>query len=278
MIELVHDGLRIRLKAWHDLSWLTEQGRLFCVFDQLISGNICFGLDNGREKIFIKYAGAPCLMYAGQPEAAVLRLREAEHRYSCLRHPALNPLKASFEAAGGHALVFPWFEGFALAPLDLHMRSLRSLPLIPKLAMYDQLMDFIVYAASRDYLAAGISDHHILIDFVNHRAIFSSVDHYMRFPAATPYPKLPGSSWYLPKEAYQAGTPLGEASIVYSLGALAFTLLSEIPFKKLRSWRAGEKLFNLACEAMARDPGMRTQSAAAYQASWRQEVLHLRGL
>ncbi len=278
MIELIHNGLRIRLKAWHDLGWLTEQGRLFCVFDQLISGNICFGLDNGREKLFIKYAGAPCLMYAGQPEAAVLRLREAEGRYRHLRHPALNPLKASFEASGGLALVFPWFEGFALAPLNLHLRNLRGLPLIPRLAMYDQLMDFIVYAASRDYLAAGISDHHILIDFVNHRAIFSSVDHYMRFPAATPYPKLPGSSWYLPEEAYHAGTPLDEASIVYSLGALAFTLLSETPFKDLQTWHAGEKLFVLACRAMAKDPLARAQSTVEYQAAWRQAVLRLRGL
>ena len=278
MISQQADGLHFQLKAPHDFTWLNEIGRVFCVFDQLISGNICFGADDGRRRYFIKYAGAQTLMYAGQKEAAVLRLQAAQPRYNELRHPALTRLLGSLETPEGHALVFEWFEGYALAPLELHLDRLLSLPLTARLALFDSLMDFMVLASSKDYLAAGLSHHHILVDFDKQRALLSSVNHFMRFPAATPHPKSPGSSWFLPDEGYQVGKPLDESATVYALGALAFSFFNANKAKARQGWTAGQPLYELASTAIRDKSEHRAQSAARFQAAWREQVRQLPGL
>lgn len=275
MIEQIHDGLTVRLKSWHDLSWLKQFGQVFCVFDQLISGNLCFGITDGERRYFIKYAGAPTLMYAGQPEAAVRQLKGAQPKYLELQHPALNQLVHAFDTPQGHGLIFYWFDGFALAPLEMHLKRLKALPLIEKLAMFDSLMDVLVQAETLDYLVAGLSDHHILIDFERTRPLLSSVSHFVRFPASVPHPKLPGATWYIPPEGYRVGTALDACANAYALGALAFTFFGNQMTRSIRDWGAREPLYDIAATAIANDPVDRTKTAAAFQRQWREAVLRI---
>ena len=51
------DGVRFSLKKFHDLSFLKRYGKVFCVFDQNISGNLSLGMEDGAERRFIKIAG-----------------------------------------------------------------------------------------------------------------------------------------------------------------------------------------------------------------------------
>ncbi|NLX83130.1 MAG: hypothetical protein GXZ04_04865 [Clostridiales bacterium] len=275
MITLVHDGLSVRLKSWHDLSWLKNFGRVFCVFDQLISGNLGFGVDAGEHKYFIKYAGASTLMYAGEPDAAVSRLRAAYPKYVRLQHPAINQVLHEFPTAQGYALVFQWFDGYALAPLQLHMEHLRSLPLIEKLSIFDQLASALVQATTMDYLIAGLSDHHLLIDFERKRPLLSSINHFERFPTSVPHPKLSGTSWYIPPEGYVIGAALDEYANVYALGSLAFTFFGNQGTRALHDWTAGPALYEIAAKATQKKAENRMHSAVIFQTQWRKAVLSL---
>lgn len=275
MITIVHDNLKIQLKSWHDLSWLQGFGRVFCVFDQLISGNLCFGVDDGERKYFIKYAGSPTMMYAGDTQAAVDRLRAAYPKHLKLSHPALNHVLQEFQTSQGYGLIFSWFDGFALAPLRLHMEHLHALALIDKLALYDQLMDALVQASRMDYLIAGLSDHHLLIDFEKKRPLLSSLSHFEQFPARVPHPKLPGTSWYIPPEGYVIGAALDEYANVYALGSLAFTFFGNQGTRALHDWTAGPALYEIAAKATQKKAENRMHSAVIFQTQWRKAVLSL---
>lgn len=274
MTELFIDDLPVKLKNWHNLAWLSDFGRVFCVFDQLISGNLCFGVEENNTRLFIKYAGAPTLMYAGQPEAAIQRLLASRSRYEELSHPCVNRYLGEVRTPQGHALVFAWFTGFALAPMEVHLHRLRNLPLLSRLALFDQLMDLLVLASARDYLIAGLAHQHILIDFDKNRAMLSSLSAFARFPASTPYPKLPGSSLFVPPEGYRVGQPLDESSNVYALAALAFTFFDNSIHRLQADWSAGPALYELANANLNKKPGQRLQSTAQFQKLWREIVLN----
>lgn len=278
MVQQTLGTVAFELKEAQDFSWLHDFGRVFCVFDRLISGNLCFGVDNGKQKLFIKYAGAKTLMYAGQPQAAADKLAAAGERYRELAHPALSPLLHARAVGNGFALIFPWFEGFALAPLENHLHRLQAAALREKLRMFDSMMDFLALATARDYLTAGLSHRHILVDFEKLKAVFSSVDNFVRFPVIAPYPKLPGSTWFLPPEAYKAGQNLNESTNVYMIGALAFTFFGDSYGFTKAGWTAGRNLYGLASQAVLPKPESRFQTAVLFREKWRETVLAMQDI
>lgn len=273
LTQMIH-GLPVQLKDFHDLTWLDEYGQVFCVFDQLISGHLCFGVEQGNDRYFIKYAGAPTLMYFGQAGHAIQRLQASVPLYEELRHPALSELLHAISLPHGFALMFKWFPGYALAPLDIHFLRFRSLPLLSRLSMFDTMMDCMALAEDHDYLIGGLSNRRILVDFDTQKAIFSSASHYARFPASTPYPKLAGAGWYLPPEAYVPGFPLDQRCNIYALGALAFTFFGGQ--KEPALWEAGGQLLKTALKATRDKPEERVQSIRDFQAEWRAGVLAMR--
>lgn len=275
MITQSMDGIGFELKAPHDFTWIHKYGRVFCAFDNLISGNICFGVTNGQQKYFIKYAGAHTKMYAGQPESAVRHLRDAAGKYEELKHKSVSTLLTTEVTPSGFALVFQWFDGYALAPIELHLNRLQAFHLVDRLRMYDGLVDLIVQANRKDYLAAGLSHQQILINFEESRAIVSSLDHFRRFPLVAPHPKLPGSTWFVPPEGYVVGTPLDERSNVYAQGALAFTFFGNPLKQNEQGWSAGNALYQLAQKAVQEDRENRISSPALYQKLWRETVLKM---
>ena len=64
-----------KLKSAFDFSFLSEYGRVFKVFDDQDSGNICFGTEKDGQRYFIKFAGAPTEQYNGDPADAIARLK-----------------------------------------------------------------------------------------------------------------------------------------------------------------------------------------------------------
>ncbi len=274
-MEFRIDGHPIELKAWQDLSWLGSFGRVFRVFDRLTSGNLCFGVEAGEGRRFVKYAGARTANYAGKPEAAVTRLMEAAPKYRELAHPCLSPIVHETATPEGYALVFPWFDGLPLGPLPEHLASFRSLPLLTRLALYDSMADFIVKASARDFVAAGLWDNGILARLDTPRTMFCSVDHYIRMPAHTPWGKLPGAPWYVPPEGYIPGALLAEAANVYAMGALAFTFFAGRGQRAMKNWEAGAHLFHVATKALSEKPDRRYTWAAEYLAAWRDGVMRL---
>ena len=273
MLAYTIDGLPIRLKAPHDLSWTSRFGRVFCVFDQLISGNLGLGIEDGAKRYFIKYAGAPTLNHAGDPAAAVRRLREADETYQLLAHPCLTRRLDAFQTREGYGIVFTWFPGFALAPLDIHMRRLRALRPGTRFRLFDGLADFIALASGKDYITAGIADQNILVDFDNERAIFSSVDHFLPMPVINARGRLPGSPWFLAPEAYAPCAKLEEATNVFQLGMLAHTFFGNRAAPSPSQWEATPELFAVASRACQPDLNRRYQAASDFLTAWRQGVM-----
>lgn len=63
------DGVRFKMAAPFDFSFLKRYGKVFKVYDDQDSGNICFGVRNENGKrVFVKFAGAPTARYTGQKE------------------------------------------------------------------------------------------------------------------------------------------------------------------------------------------------------------------
>ncbi len=114
-LQLIYlDNVSLHLKEKHNFEWLTNMGGVFTVFDEQDSGNICFGVEKNGTKKFVKYAGAKTKEYRGQPEDAVVRLKESIPLYEDLRHKHLIKLLDHFEVEEGYALVFEWFDGECL--------------------------------------------------------------------------------------------------------------------------------------------------------------------
>ena len=62
MVTKIIDGVSFELKKEDfDFDFLSEYGKVFIVFDKQDSGYLCFGVQNGNKKLFLKMAGAPTI-------------------------------------------------------------------------------------------------------------------------------------------------------------------------------------------------------------------------
>ena len=111
-VTLFPDGVPCALQEAFDLSFLRQWGKVFRVFDQQDSGNLCFGLEDGAHRYFVKFAGARPVRYKGEPERAVELLKQSGRVYRDLAHPVLLPLLWEGPVEGGYALLFPWAQSW----------------------------------------------------------------------------------------------------------------------------------------------------------------------
>lgn len=266
------DGHRFSLKSPHDLTFLHRFGRVFRVFDHLISGNLCFGVENEKGRYFIKYAGALPENYLGSEKKAVARLQAAAHLYRTLKHPALPPLLYEEQAGSGYLCVFPWLNAYPLGPLTDNFLRMRAMPFLQRCAMLDALLSLFVEISQMDYVAAGIADSHILVDFDHSKLYLCSVDDCMPMPALNVRGRLPGSPYYLAPEAYRAGADLGEPLTVYAMGALAMALIGDRHTLSYSSWEASQLLFTLTLSALQEDEKKRPATAESFLAAWRDGI------
>ena len=105
MIQKI-DGVKFKIKEEYDFSFLSKYGKVFKVFDDQDSGNICFGTDNGNEKYFVKFAGAKTAEYDGETSDAVSRLKSTVSIYENLKHKNLIEYIESKEINNGICVVW----------------------------------------------------------------------------------------------------------------------------------------------------------------------------
>ena len=92
------------------------------MFDDQDSGNICFGVNNGNEKLFIKFAGAPTSEYSGEPIDAINTLKSTVPLYQTIHHKCLIEYIDSFEISNGFAMIFRWADGKCMGRMyDSHI-------------------------------------------------------------------------------------------------------------------------------------------------------------
>lgn len=138
------DGIPCKLKEPFDFSFLKEYGKVFRIFDEQESGNICFGVSNGENKYFIKFAGARTVKYSLPVLDAVARLKASVPKYKDMAHPLLIRLIEAKKIGSGYALIFDWEDGESISVENpLPHERFSSLPIDEKHTCLKKYYDFM---------------------------------------------------------------------------------------------------------------------------------------
>ena len=262
------DGIPFKLKSPFDFSFLSEYGRVFKVFDDQDSGNICFGTEKDGQRYFIKFAGAPTEQYNGDPADAIVRLKATLPVYSALKHKNLIELVEAKEIAGGFAMVFKWATGDCTGRMyPAAHRRFMLLPVDARLTVFRDILRFFEYIAVKNYVAIDFYDGSIMYDFENSKTTICDIDFFRKKPCINDMGRMWGSSLFQSPEEYQLGAVIDEVTNVYTIGATAFALFGE--YNRTRDkWQLSDELFEVATRAVNDDRTKRQQSIRQLIDEW----------
>lgn len=265
------DGVRFRLAAAEDLSFLNRYGRVFRVFDDHDSGNISFGIDAGDHKLFIKLAGARAMESAVTPHEAAANLRSSVPMYRDLASTHIIQLLDVFEINQYVGLVFAWNEGTLLRRVhEEDFARFRALPLAERLKAFGQVIEVMHHIHACGYVGIDIYDASFLYEFSQQRITVCDLDFCRPKPVTNTLGRMWGSSRFMSPEEYQLGAEIDEVTNVFLLGAVAHLFFGDERTKSIDDWVAGPELFEIAAIATAPGRADRYQSIAAFAAAWSQ--------
>ncbi len=260
---------------------LQNYGQVFCAFDEQDFGNISFGVDNGIEKRFIKYAGAKTVAYKGDISSAIERLKKAMSVYKALKHPSLVELIKHFETTDGYVAIFKWVDGeclyahwnFEKYPKYTHPRSptyrYRNLPLEKRLDSLDVIFEFHQFVADNGYVAIDFYDGSVIYNFETDTTIICDIDHYEKEPFQNNMGRMWGSSRFMSPEEYEFGAVIDQVTNVFNMGAFTFEVLGNSRDHSFENWNAGKALYEVAMKATCPNRGQRYQSIAEFRDQWK---------
>lgn len=294
-VEVKLDDAAFFLKRPHDFSWLTSMGRVFQVFSQNDSGNISFGVDTGKERLFIKAAGLETVESACTPQEAVENLKAAMQVYEDIRHPALIRLERHFPVGDLYVAVFEWAEGDCLHDhwnfdfYEAHpeitppARRFKKLPVEKRLKASRTLFSFLEETARRGYVAVDLYDSSILYDFRQDKTTICDIDLFQKAPLVnTAGEGYYGSERFKAPEEYILGAPIDQRTNVFTLGVLLFRFFGNFtPAEQRRcyeekrfapcpqsAWELGPAPYRAACKAVCLSPAGRFATIADFAAGW----------
>ena len=258
------------MKAPFDMSFLRRFGRVFKVFDDQDSGNICFGIANGAKRYFVKFAGALTAEYNGTTQDALKRLKTAVPVYEALRHKSLTSLISAEDIGGGYAAIFEWTDAICMGrqyPAS-HLRFV-SLPVEKRRKVFDDILDFHLHVAELGYVAIDFYDGSIMYDFDKDETVICDIDFYRKRPVRNEMGRMWGSSRFMSPEEFVAGSAIDEVTNVFLMGAAAFALLGGELDRSISKWTADERLHPVALKAVSENRGGRFHSLAEFSSAWR---------
>lgn len=275
-VKCVLDGIEFQLRMPEDFSWLKKYGTVFQVMDRQTSGNLCFGVEGIFGKLFVKYAGAYTMNYAGQPMDAAVALQKAMPLYR-EKHPALVNLLAHGPVSNGYAAVFEWQEGVPLRSPDgkRNMDWLRILSRQKILSMLDGVFDLHMHLAEKGYIAVDFYDGNLIMDPVDGKMWVCDVDLYRKKPAVNDRGRMYGSSRFMSPEEFELHAPLTESTTVFNLGALAFEAFGDNMDRRKSAWYGPPDLFDVAARATQDKSAMRYPTVRAFLTDWREAVKYV---
>lgn len=264
------DGIPFKLKSPFDISFIHQYGRVFQVFDNQDSGNLCLGVQNGGEKYFVKFAGAPTARYNGEPADAVSRLKASVPLYKELAHPNLIRLIKAEEISGGFAAVFEWTDAECLGRQYPESRQkFLQQPLGKTLEVFDAVLAFHAFVALKGYVAIDFYDGCIMYDFKADRTVLCDIDLYAKRPFINTMGRMYGSSRFMSPEEFEKGAEIDEISNVYLMGATAFALFADFE-RTPEKWQLNQQLYAVALKAINADRSRRQQSIRQFIDEWNQ--------
>lgn len=270
------DGVSFQLKEAHDFSFLRAYGRVFKVFDDQDSGNICFGCQKGGERFFIKYAGAKTMRGCVSPEAAADNLRKTVLLYTALQHENLIELLDTFETSGGFGMVFCWTDAQCMGRQypEAHARFMQ-MENIKKLDVFAAAQRFMAYVHSKGYVAIDFYDGSIMYDFASGQTLICDIDFFRPKPCVNDMGRMWGSSRFQAPEEYRLGADIDERTNVYTLGALAFALFAGYQ-RTPEHWQVQDTAFEIARKATSDDPACRQPSIWHFMQEWQMALANMK--
>lgn len=261
-------SVTFELREPFDFAFLRAYGEPFEVYDQQDSGNLCFGLRRGREKRFLKLAGAETARSSVTPEEAVRRMRACSAVWRDLAHPALLGLMEDGPVPGGYVQVFEYGEGRCMCPMYGEHERFMALPFEEKLGIYETVLDFHEHVHRRGYVAIDFYDGCILYDFETRRTRLCDVEFYRRMPVVNDMGRMWGSARFMSPEEFVLGAAVDERSNVFTMGQTAFQLFGGGTDHSPDKWRAPEGLYPVALKAVSGRREDRYATIAALRAAW----------
>lgn len=266
------DGIQFKMKEPFDFGFLRAYGKVFQVFDDQDSGNICFGTEKNGEKYFVKFAGARTNAYDGNPDDAVSRLKATVLIYENLKHKNLIEYVESKEIGNGFAVVFKWADGVCMgrAYPESH-RKFTALPQEARLQIFADILDFMRYAVSRNFVAIDFYDGSILYDFEKRKTTVCDIDFFRKSPTVNDMGRMWGSARFMSPEEFTYGAPLDEVTNVYTLGALAFALFGNY-CRDRAHWQLNSRLYKVAQRAVSNIRSERQQFIEEFTDEWNRNI------
>jgi serine/threonine protein kinase len=253
--------------------WVRGLGQTFEVFDLQDSGHVCYGVDRGAERVFVKCATTP-------PAAEGLERAARLHRD--VVHPALvAPTSIVRFADGMAAMVFPWCDGTVLYPATKLGRAIRThpdgpwvrfraLPVERAYTVIETLLDAHLAVTAAGYLAVDLYDGCLLYDFHAHRMRLVDLDEYRPGPFRLEADRLPGSTRFMAPEEFRRGAVIDVRTTVFALGRAIRLLLDATDVEE--QFRGTEEQLAVVASATRSDPAERYADVAALAKAWRATV------
>jgi serine/threonine-protein kinase len=249
-------------------------GKVFKVFDDQDSGNICFGMTDGTDKYFVKFAGAPTVRANVSAEEAVERMKNTVQIYRDLAHPVLTRFIDAVEIGSSFTMVFEWTDAECMSRQYPKSREkFMQMPMDKKLRVFDEVLAFHNHAAKQGYVAIDFYDGCIMFDFDKDKTIICDIELYEKVPAKNNRGRMYGSSRFMSPEEFKLGETIDEITNVYTMGATAFALFGdeERRDRRIEDWKLSKGLYDIAKRAVSNERSNRQQSLAQFISEWQTE-------
>jgi len=263
------DGIPYKLKEPYDFSFISRYGKVFKVFDEQ-GINVCFGVDDGTHRYFVKFAGAKPVNFDacnGDTAFAIDCLQNAVAVYRDLKHPSLIKYVKSETIGGGYAAVFDWVDAKGIEPLNSpDYLKFMQMPIDAKIQAFEDIVAFHAHVAAKGYVALDFYDGSILYDYDAGKVIICDIDFYQKSPYIGDI-GLWGSTRFVSPEECTKGATMDEITNVYTMGATAFSLFA-YDDRLQEKWPLNMQLYEVAKKAVNDERATRQQSIAQFIAEW----------
>ena len=234
------NGISYRLRTAHDLSWLSNYGRVFSVIDETGSGCICFGVENPDGRFFFKIAGADTIEGEVSPAESVTSLKNAVQIYRDLAHPSLISLRDSFRHGELYAAVFDWADGeglfdhwnfdkYSAENITPPYQRFKKLPIDKRLNAVSDIISFLENTAAKGYVACDFYDGSLIYDFDRDKLTICDIDFFRKAPVVNSVGEdYWGTKRLKAPEEYIKGAVIDEATNVFTLGAIIFDIFGAV--------------------------------------------------
>lgn len=293
------DNLSFKVKETHDFSFLSKYGRVFCAFDQNDSGNISFGVDNGKEKRFIKIAGAKTANSCISTQNAVDNLKKAVQVYWDLAYPHLIQLVEHFSYGDLYVAVFKWVDGDCLfdywnfeeynnnSELISPSERFKKMPCAKKLNAFNIIFKFLTFIESKDYVAVDFYDGSIIYDFENDIVTVCDIDFFRKNPLFNDSgEEFWGTKRLKSPEEYTLGAKIDTVTNVFTLGALLFYFFGNYTDEEIdriyekkaffpcryETWQLSASLYNVVLKAVQTNRENRYSSMKSFYEGWKDNI------